>query len=208
MIKIQEYRGHIRNWEALCERLGVALDLPREEREEAILIRAYETWDREMADHMHGMFAFALWDEDEKKLFCLRDQFGTKPFYYYETEDGDLLYGTTIRQIIEQPGFVKQLNEEMLQIYLSLTYGAGENTFFRGLKKLLPGRYLVWQNGKLEIVRYWKPEFHPDESRSLEEWAEEIHTTVQEIMPEVKAEDEYAESCFLGGGGCYYFRCK
>lgn len=199
MIKVQEYRGHIRNWEALCERLGIALDLSREEREEAILIRAYETWGYEMADHMHGMFAFALWDDQEKKLFCLRDQFGTKPFYYYETEDGDLLYGTTIRQIVEQPGFVKELNEEMLQIYLSLTYVAGENTFFRGLKKLLPGRYLVWQNGKMEIVRYWKPEFHPDESKSLEDWADEIHATVQEIMPEVKTKDEYAES-FLSGG--------
>ena len=43
-----------------------------------------------MADHMHGMFAFALWDESEEKLFCLRDQFGTKPFYYYETADGKL----------------------------------------------------------------------------------------------------------------------
>ena len=199
MIKVQEYRGHIRNWEELCERLEIALDLPREEREAAILVKAYETWGYEMADHMHGMFAFALWDDQEKKLFCLRDQFGTKPFYYYETAEGDLLYGTTIRQIIEQPGFVKELNEEMLQIYLSLTYVAGEDTFFRGLKKLLPGRYLVWQNGKMEIVRYWKPEFHPDESKSLEEWAEEIHTTVQEIMPELRAKDEYAEA-FLSGG--------
>lgn len=199
MIKVQEYRGHIRNWDALCERLGIAIDLPREEREETILIKAYETWGYEMADHMHGMFAFALWDDSEKKLFCLRDQFGTKPFYYYETAEGNLLYGTTIRQIIEQPDFVKELNEEMLQIYLSLTYVAGENTFFRGLKKLLPGRYLVWQNGKMEIVRYWKPEFHPDESKTLEDWAEEIHETVREIMPEVKAEDEYAES-FLSGG--------
>lgn len=199
MIKVQEYRGHIRNWEELCERLGIALDLSREEREEAILVKAYETWGYEMADHMHGMFAFALWDEEEKKLFCLRDQFGTKPFYYYETADGDLLYGTTIRQIMEQPGFVKELNEEMLQIYLSLTYGAGEDTFFRGLKKLLPGRYLVWQNGKTEIVRYWKPEFHPDDSKSLEEWADEIHTTLQEIMPEVKTADESADS-FLSGG--------
>ena len=199
MIKVQEYRGHIRNWEELCERLEIALDLPREEREAAILVKAYETWGYEMADHMHGMFAFALWDDQEKKLFCLRDQFGTKPFYYYETAEGDLLYGTTIRQIIEQPGFVKELNEEMLQIYLSLTYVAGEDTFFRGLKKLLPGRYLVWQNGKMEIVRYWKPEFHPDESKSLEEWAEEIHTTVQEIMPELRAKDEHAEA-FLSGG--------
>ncbi len=199
MIRIQEYRGHIRNWEELCERLEIPLTLSREEREEQILIRAYETWGHEMADHMHGMFAFALWDEEEKKLFCLRDPFGTKPFYYYETEDGRLLYGTTIRQIMEQPGFVKELNEEMLQLYLSLTYVAGENTFFRGLKKLMPGRYLIWQDRKLRIERYWTPTFHPDESKSLEDWANEIHTTLKEIMPEVKTPDETAES-FLSGG--------
>lgn len=78
MIKVKEYRGHIRNWEELCERLDIPLDLTREEREEQILVKAYETWGNEMADHMHGMFAFALWDESEEKLFCLRDQFGTK----------------------------------------------------------------------------------------------------------------------------------
>ena len=66
------------------------------EREERILVRAFETWQFDMAAHLYGMFAFALWDEEEKQLFCLRDQFGTKPFYYYETEDGQLLYGTTI----------------------------------------------------------------------------------------------------------------
>ena len=146
MITVKEYRGHIRNWEELCERLGIDLSLSREEREKEILIKAYQTWGYEMADHMYGMFAFALWDDEEKKLFCLRDQFGTKPFYYYETEDGQLLYGTMIRDIMKQPGFVKELNEEMLQLYLSLTYVAGENTFFRGLKKLMPGRYLIWQN--------------------------------------------------------------
>ena len=51
MIKVQEFRGHIRNWEELCERLGISLDLSREEREEEILVRAYETWGYEMADH-------------------------------------------------------------------------------------------------------------------------------------------------------------
>ena len=199
MIKVQEYRGHIRNWKALCTELKIDSTLSREMREEQILIRAYETWGYEMAKHLYGMFAFALWDDREKKLFCVRDQFGTKPFYYYETADGKLLYGTMIRSIIEQPGFVKELNEEMLQLYLSLTYVAGENTFFRGLKKLLPGRYLVWQEGRLTVERYWKPEFHPDESKTLEEWADEIHDTVKEVMAEVKTEDEIAES-FLSGG--------
>ena len=199
MIKVQEYRGHIRNWEALCEELCIDKSLSRREREERILVRAFETWQFDMAAHLYGMFAFALWDEEEKQLFCLRDQFGTKPVYYYETEDGQLLYGTTIRGIMEQPGFVKELNEEMLQIYLSLTYVAGENTFFRGLKKLLPGRYLIWKDGVVTVKRYWKPEFHPDDSKSLEEWADEIHTTLGEIMKEVKTSDARVES-FLSGG--------
>ena len=60
MIKVKEYRGHIRNWEELCERLDIPLDLTREEREEQILVKAYETWGNEMADHMHGMFAIFI----------------------------------------------------------------------------------------------------------------------------------------------------
>lgn len=199
MIIVKEYRGHIRNWEALCKELEIDTSLSREAREQEILVKAYAAWGREMADHMYGMFAFALWDDEKEELFCLRDQFGTKPFYYYQTADGRLLYGTSIRKILEQPGFVKELNEEMLQLYLSLTYVAGEDTFFKGMKKLLPGRYLIWKAGKMEIKRYWRPEFHPDESRSLEEWADEIHTTLKTIMPEVKAKDESAES-FLSGG--------
>lgn len=199
MIRIQEYRGHIRNWEALCEELKVDTSSSREKREQEIIVKAYQTWGYEMGNHLHGMFAFALWDEEEKKLFCLRDQFGTKPFYYYETADGALLYGASIRNIMKQPGFVKELNTEMLQLYMSLTYVAGENTFFRGLRKLMPGRYLVWQEGRLKITRYWTPQFHPDDTKTLDEWADEIHTTLQKILKEVKTKEETADS-FLSGG--------
>ena len=199
MIKVREYSGHIRNWKALCGELGIDISLTREEREQQILVKAYEAWGYDMAEHMYGMFAFALFDDEKNTTFCLRDHFGTKPFYYYVTADGNLLYGTSIRKLMEQPGFVKELNEEMLQLYLSLTYVAGENTFFKGVKKLMPGRYLIWQDGELKIERYWRPEFHPDDSKSLEDWADEIHTTLQKIMPEVKDEDETAES-FLSGG--------
>ena len=199
MIEVKEYRGHIRNWEALCETLGIDKQLTREERETEILKAAYAAWGTDMAEHMYGMFAFALWDTEHERLFCLRDHFGTKPFYYYLTQDGKLLYGTYIRQIMEQPGFVKELNEPMLQIYLTLTYVAGEDTFFKGVKKLMPGCWLLWEHGELKIHRYWKPEFRPDHSKSLADWAEEIHTTVQQMMQEVKTPDETAES-FLSGG--------
>ncbi len=199
MIEIKAYRGHIRNWEALCEELGLAKDLTREQREAAILVKAYETWGRQMPDHLYGMFAFALWDTEQEELYCVRDQFGTKPFYYYQTADGKLLYGTMIRDILDKEGFVKELNVDMLQIYMTLTYVAGEDTFFQGIKKLMPGCYLTFKDGKLDIVRYWKPEFHPDETKTLEDWADEIHTTLQQMMREVKTADETAES-FLSGG--------
>lgn len=199
MVTVKEYRGHIRNWESLCKELGINTTCSRKKREEEILIKAYQTWGYDMAKHMYGMFAFALWDDEEDMLFCLRDPFGTKPFYYYQTKDGALLYGTMIRDIMQQPGFEKELHEDLLQIYLTMTYTTGEDTFFKGVKKLLPGRFLIWKDGEIRIERYWKPEFHPDESKSLEEWAEEIHTTLQEIMPQVQEEQEHTES-FLSGG--------
>ncbi|MDE6426857.1 MAG: asparagine synthetase B [Ruminococcus sp.] len=197
MIHIIEYRGHIRNWKALCEELGINSSLSRKEREEKIIVEAYKKWGHNMADHIYGMFAFAL--SDSEKIFCMRDQFGTKPFYYYQTADDKLLFGTTIRRIMEQDGFIKELNTDMLQIYMSLTYVAGEDTFFKGVKKLMSGHWLEYENGKLTIERYWSPTFNPDNTKSLEEWADEIHNTIQEIFPEVKEDGETAES-FLSGG--------
>ncbi len=199
MTELKVYRGHIRNWRELCAQLGVEDTLDRQQREKQLIVRAYEKWGSKVADHIYGMFAFAVYDDKEDKLFCVRDQFGTKPFYYYVTKDNRLLYGTYIRDIISQEGFEKELNESMLQIYLSLTYVAGEDTFFKGVKKLMPGCSLTWQGGELTLERYWKPEFHPDNDKSLEDWAEEIHTTLKGIMPEVKEDGEVAES-FLSGG--------
>lgn len=199
MIKIKEYDGHIRNWKSLCGELGIDAAISRAEREKQIIIKAYEKWGSDMAMHIYGMFAFALQDDETNEIFCLRDQFGTKPFYYYITEDNELLCGVSIREIMKNQGFKKELNEELLQIYLSLTYTIGEDTFFKGLKKLLPGHYMTWKNGNLTVSRYWHPEFHPEQGRSLEEWADELHETVKKIMTEVKEETEYAES-FLSGG--------
>ncbi|MBQ8119972.1 MAG: asparagine synthetase B [Ruminococcus sp.] len=197
MTELIEYIGHIRNHEALCAQLGLPADLPREQREKQILIKGYEKWGTALPEHLYGMFAFCI--KDGEKLYCVRDHFGTKPYYYYLTDDGRLLCGVNIRDIIKQDGFKKELNADMLQIYMSLTYVAGEDTFFKGLKKLMPGCYLEFEDGKLNITRYWRPEFKPDNDKSLEDWADEIHTTVQQMMKEVKTDDETAES-FLSGG--------
>ena len=201
MMKVRSYKGHISNFQALLQELNLdpALAADRKAREEAILLKAYEVWGNEMGHHLHGKFAFALYDEENDKLFCMRDQFGTVPFYYYETADGRVLVGTSIREVMAQPGFEKELNDRLLQIYLSLTYTTGPETFFKGLFKLMPGRYLVHQGGKTEIFRYFRPTFCPDESKTIDQWADEIHSTLKTVLAEVKEESEYAES-FLSSG--------
>lgn len=199
MMKLIEYRGHIRNYRELCSELDIDTTLSREQRESEIITKGYEKWGSALPDKLYGMFAFCISDTENDEIFCARDHFGTKPFYYYITESGKLLCGTMIRGIMEQEGFVKELNTDMLQIYMSLTYVGGEDTFFKGVKKLMPGCYMKFTDGRAEITRYWTPTFNPDNSRSLEDWADEIHSLTRQIMTEVKDDDETAES-FLSGG--------
>ncbi|MBP3580250.1 MAG: asparagine synthase (glutamine-hydrolyzing) [Clostridia bacterium] len=199
MIQIKEYSGHIRNHASLCDELGIQSNLSRQDREQQIITKGYEKWGYELACHIYGMFAIALYDTQKDELYCVRDQFGTKPFYYYETCNGELLFSTSIRKILENGSVEKRLNQKLLQIYLTMTYTTGEETFFMGIKKLLPGRYLVRKNGKNTIYRYWKPTFKPDNSKTLEEWADELHQTVKLVMEQVKDSDENVHS-FLSGG--------
>ncbi len=199
MIEIKAYSGHIRNHLALCDELSIQKGLSREDREREIILTGFEKWGVALPSHIYGMFAIVLYDTEKDEYILFRDQFGTKPLYYYETSDGRLLYGVQIRDIMKEDGFIKVLNEKMLSIYLTMTYTTGEETFFEGVMKLLPGRYMIWNNGEKEIVRYWKPTFNPDESKTEEEWADELHNTIKLIMSEVKDEDETVES-FLSGG--------
>ena len=197
VIEVKNYKGHIRNWKDLCNELDIDLNLTRKEREKQIITKGYTKWKEEIGNHLYGSFSFVI--ETEDYIFGIRDQFGTIPFYYYLTEDNELLHGTKIKDFINHPKFNKELNKDMLQIYLSLTYVAGENTFFKGVKKLMPGKYLIYKNKEIFINTYWEPTFDPDNSKTIEEYADEIHNTMQTIMQEIKDENETAEA-FLSGG--------
>ncbi|MBR2258375.1 MAG: asparagine synthetase B [Blautia sp.] len=199
MTEVRQYIGSIRNWRQLCGELGLVPASDRSTREKEILARAYEVWGSDMGNHIYGSFAFTIYSEEDGCLFGCRDQLGTRPLYYYRTADRRLLTGLSMREIISQEGFVKELNEGMLQLYLGFTYCPGAETFYKGLYKLLPGRYFCFKDGDFSIGRYYKPEYRFEEGKSLQDWADEIHETIRRIVPEVKDEEERAES-FLSGG--------
>ncbi len=199
-IQIRYFSGYIRNWKKLCSELGIEQNLSRAEREEKILIKAYEKWQLELTEHIYGMFAIALWDESLGRLFCIRDQVGQKQMFY-SVIGNELICSGDINEIAAAPGFEKRLNKRMLGYYLFYGYPIGEETFYEGVYKLKPGHYLEWDGKNVSVHRYFAPLFTPDNSKSVEEWAKEIEATVDEIFSEERGDSEfpYKES-FLSGG--------
>ncbi len=199
-VEIRYFSGYIRNYKSLCEQLGIDSGLSRARREEEILIKAYAKWGMEMMSRIYGAFAFAIWDNDEQKLYCVRDQLGQKQMFYAVC-GGEFLCSGDIDEIASNPNFDKRLYMPMLQQYLFYGYPIGDRTFYEGIFKLMPGCYVEWDKNVTRIVRYFKPEFKPDYSKSEDEWAAEIEKTVDEILGEERADTEipYKES-FLSGG--------
>ncbi len=122
-----------------------------------VLIHGFKEWGEELVPKLRGMFAFAIWNTQTQELFCARDHFGIKPFYYYVTKNSNLLFGSEIKSFLAHDEFKKELNEKQLELYLAFQYSPGEETFFKGVKKLMPAHHMAFKNGILDVKRYWTP---------------------------------------------------
>ena len=164
-----------------------------------VLLHGYEEWGEGMLAQLRGMFSFAIWNEAEQTLFCARDHFGIKPFYYYLTDEGELLFGSEIKSFLVHPGFKKELNESQLELYLSYQYSPGEDTFFKGVKKLLPAHSLLWKAGEVNVKRYWEPRFEPEEGKTLSDWESRVEEVMRQSVAAHKISDVEVGS-FLSSG--------
>ncbi len=194
------FNGEIYNFMELREQLVKAgHTFATDHSDTEVLLHGYEEWGEGMLEKLRGMFAFAIWDSRDQSLFCARDHFGIKPFYYYLTEENELLFGSEIKSFLEHPGFVKEMNEDQLELYLTFQYSPGENTFFKGVKKLLPAHSLLWKNGEVTVKRYWEPRFEAEEDSTLGEWEERIEEVMRKSVAAHKVSDVEVGS-FLSSG--------
>ena len=106
-----------------------------------------------MLCRLNGMFSIAVWDAQERRLFLARDRLGVKPLYYSLQPDG--LYFASEEKSLFMAGVPAEFDRSTWTELLLFRYVAGERTPFSGVKRLLPGHYLTWQDGKLEITRWW-----------------------------------------------------
>lgn len=123
-----------------------------------LLLRAFERWQQKCVDHLLGDFAFAIWDDKEKQLFCTKDHAGVKPFLYFYSQEW-FVFASELRAIVDLPFLPKKLNRNKLRAHL-LNLGAhySADTFFCNIWRLMPGRSLKLQKDNLNISRYWRPE--------------------------------------------------
>lgn len=174
------FNGEIYNFKEIRKDLLAAGHIFKTDTDSEILLHGYEEYGTKLVQKLRGMFAFVIWDRNRKRLFAARDMFGIKPFYYAHM-NGTLFFGSEIKSFLPHPHFDKVLNEKALKPYLTFQFPVLKETFFKGVFKLPAAHYLTYEDGKLEITRYWEPRFNPEE-RSLDEIVEEIDTTVRESI--------------------------
>lgn len=145
------------------------------------LIHGYEEYGTELLTKLRGMFAFVIWDSENKTLFGARDYFGIKPFYYSMFND-TLIFSSETKNILEFLGFKKEVNEEALEQYLSFQYSVLPETFFKGIYRLPAGHYMVYKDGELDIKRYFDPMMEPEEKGDLDTVVSEIESVVKDTI--------------------------
>ena len=120
-----------------------------------VLLAAYQKWGTACLDHLFGMFAFVVWDENQKSAFAARDRFGVKPLYYHQKRDGTLLISSEIKAL-HAAGVPRSPENKTWSTYL--TYGLyehSEHTFWKDVYTLPGGHYLSWKNNRISVTRWY-----------------------------------------------------
>jgi asparagine synthase (glutamine-hydrolysing) len=169
-----------------------------------VIIKAYEKWGEECLKNFDGMFAFALWDSSKRRLFCARDRFGIKPFYYYF--DGKIfVFASEIKSLLLHPDVPKRPNETIIYDYLALNaMDHTDETFFEGIKQLSPSHYIVLgNNGNIKINNWYNisinDEFGDFSGKKDEEYAEQFLDSFSKAIRLHLRSDVPIGSCLSGG---------
>jgi asparagine synthase (glutamine-hydrolysing) len=172
------FNGEIYNYLELRAELGEDGFASRSDTE--VILLAYRKWGVDCVQHLRGMFAFALWDEANQTLFCSRDRFGIKPFYY--TTVGVVCYFASEAKALLP--FLPQIETDTVALaeYLTFQYSIGEHTLFKGIRQLLPGHSLMIRRGEIRVFRYWDVQFEIDADHSPAYFGRHLRELLQDSI--------------------------
>jgi asparagine synthase (glutamine-hydrolysing) len=153
------YNGEVFNHPTLKPELEAEGVRYRTRSDTETVLHLYERLGERAVERMRGMFAFAIWDCRERRLFLAVDRYGVKPLYYAQQPDGTLIFGSEIKALLPALGGQPTLNAQALPDFLANHAPSGEATLFEGIKRLAPGHILTWQGGRITLRQYWDIHF-------------------------------------------------
>ena len=153
------YNGEIFNYREIREELKRAGHRFNSSGDTEVVLAAYQQWGPSCLSRFNGMFAIAIWDCQERRLFLARDRMGVKPLYYTDV-NGCLAFSSEIKALVVPGLRPPRINKDALSTYLRYQYVAWPNTLFEGILKLPPAHYAICENGRLSVLRYWHPTPH------------------------------------------------
>ncbi len=194
------FNGEIYNHAALRPELQAQGHRYRTHCDTETILHLYEEEGEGCVERLDGMFAFALWDATRRRLLLARDRLGIKPLYFAQTAD-ELCFASEIKPLIGPDGITPALNRAILPEYLATRFVSGEETFFEGVRKLLPGHTLSWSAGEPpRIRRYWDvPASAAGNGETLGQGAREVRAGLEAAVRSHLMSD-VPVGAFLSGG--------
>lgn len=195
------FNGEIYNYAEVVPELEAAGHVFRTKSDTEVIVHAWEQWGVECLERFRGMFAFALWDRNQRTLFMARDRMGVKPLYYGFTRDGDLLFGSELKALTAHPQLSLQLDETAIRDYLTFGYVPDPKSVYSSVAKLAPAHFLLQKRGapKAKPVCYWRPDFKPDATMSEQDAIREMDRIMVESV-RLRMISEVPLGAFLSGG--------
>lgn len=194
------FNGEIYNYQTEREKLKKQGYRFKSQTDTEVILALYDCYKEKCLEHLRGMFAFAIYDEKEKVLFCARDRVGKKPFKYY-FNDRYFMFASELKAILTQPEYKKEVDYEAIHHYLTLQYVPAPKTGFKGIHKLEPGHYLLLnlKTGRLVKKRYWRLNYAKKLELSEEEWKSRILAKLDESVA-LRMVADVPLGAFLSGG--------
>ena len=193
------FNGEIYNFLDLRDNLQKKGHTFRSRTDTETIIHLYEEKGVECVHDLRGMFAFAIWDENKKRLFCARDRAGKKPFVYAHTEDG-LIFASELKSLLKDPALKRNLNHTAIHNYLTYQYVPSPMSIFTSVKKLPPAHILIYEGGNLKIKSYWNLSYQNKlQLSSVEEYGEQFRDLFEEAV-KIRLRSDVPLGAFLSGG--------
>lgn len=194
------FNGEIYNYIEVREELLKLGYKFRTKGDTEVIGAAYKEWGESCVTRFIGMWALAIWDQTQRKLFCSRDRFGIKPFYYI-LRGTDLYFASEYKALKQLPDFDSTLNVEQVQRGISMLWAVyRDETYYKSVMNLMPAHNLVYENGKVTISKYWDIDFsQPRSSLSWEDKKDQFYSLFTESIKLHSRSDVQNGTCLSGG---------